>query len=102
MASQVLRKLIPLGDRVLVKRVLQEAKSAGGILLSDTGKKLNEGEVVAAGPGATTREGKLLPMYVKAGDKVLLPEYGGHMVKLGEDEYHIYREEDILGKFDLK
>ena len=75
-------------------------QSAGGILLPDTGKKLNEGEVTAVGPGASTREGKILPMNVKVGDKVLLPEYGGHQVKLGEDEYHLYREEDILGKFN--
>lgn len=77
-----------------------DLQTASGILLPETGKKLNEGEVVAVGPGAMTREGKLLPMNIKAGDKVLLPEYGGHFVKLGEDEYHLYREEDILGRFD--
>lgn len=60
---------------------------------------MNEGEVVAVGPGATTKEGKLLPMYVKVGDRVLLPEYGGHLVKLGEEELHLYRDEDLLGKF---
>lgn len=50
------------------------------------------------GPGAVTREGKTLPMNVKVGDRVLLPEYGGHTVKIGEDELHLYRDEDILGK----
>ena len=74
-------------------------QTASGILLPDTGKKLNEGEVVAVGPGATSKDGKLLPVYAKVGDRVLLPEYGGHTVKLGEDEYHLYRDEDILGKF---
>lgn len=126
MSSKVvaaLRKVIPLADRVLVKRIEQQAKvrwllfassirarashprtlpspqTASGILLPDTGKKLNEGEVVAVGPGATTKEGKTLPMSVVVGDRVLLPEYGGHTVKLGEDEFHLYRDEDILGKF---
>jgi chaperonin GroES len=74
-------------------------QTAGGIYLPETGKKLNEGEVVAVGPGAITREGKTLPMNVAVGDRVLLPEYGGHTVKLGDDELHLYREEDILGKF---
>lgn len=128
-------------------------QTASGIFLPEVGKKLNEGEVVAVGPGATTRDGKILPMNVKVrvdpsvarlahpaarvggapasaeaefwrsrsqlrlarihphtppcprrllpqvGDKVLLPEYGGHQVKVGEDEFHLYREEDILGKF---
>jgi chaperonin GroES len=55
-------------------------------------------QVVAVGPGAVTREGKVLPMNVKVGDRVLLPEYGGHTVKIGEDEMHLYRDEDILGK----
>ncbi len=53
---------------------------------------------MAVGPGAVTREGKVLPMNVKVGDRVLLPEYGGHTVKIGEDEMHLYRDEDILGK----
>lgn len=51
------------------------------------------------GPGAKTKDGKIVPMSVDVGDRVLLPEYGGHTVKLGEEEYHLYREEDILGKF---
>ena len=55
---------------------------------------------MAVGPGAMTKEGKLLPVNVKVGDRVLLPEYGGHTVKLGDDEYHLYRDEDVLGKFE--
>lgn len=116
-------------------------QTAGGILLPETGKKLNEGEVrfdavavvtrcwftsghdfsanaisssifkslllcglqvIAVGPGAVTRDGTKIPVNVAVGDRVLLPEYGGHTVKLGEDEYTLYRDEDILGKFQLK
>ena len=77
-------------------------QTAGGILLPENGKKLNEGEVVAVGPGATTRDGTRIPINVKAGDRVLLPEYGGHVVKLGDQEFTLYRDEDILGKFELK
>jgi len=93
------RKLAPLADRVLVRKLEQVAKSAGGILLPDSGKKTNEGEVVAAGPGALGRDGKLVPMYVAVGDKVLLPEYGGHTIKVGEEELQLYRAEDILAKY---
>ena len=77
---------MPLADRVLVKRIELQAKSAGGILLPDSGKKLNEGEVVAVGPGALGKDGKRSPISVAIGDRVLLPEYGGHTVKVGEDE----------------
>lgn len=64
-AAAILRRLAPLGDRVLVKRVVAEARTASGIILPDSGKKLNEGEIVAVGPGAITRDGKVLPMNVK-------------------------------------
>ena len=80
-------------------------QTTGGILLPDQGKKMNEGEVIAVGPGHTNRDGKLIPVNVKVGDRVLLPEYGGSAVKLGgaqrvgeEDEFTLYRDEDILGK----
>ena len=81
------------------KHLITHFQSAGGILLPETGKKLNEGEVVAIGPGAQTKEGKTLPMSVSVGDRVLLPEYGGHTVKVGDEELFLYRDEDILGKF---
>ena len=74
-------------------------QSAGGILLPDTGKKLNEGEVVAVGPGAPGKDGKLLPMSVAVGDRVLLPEYGGQAVKIGEEEFSLYREDEIRAFF---
>jgi chaperonin GroES len=73
-------------------------QTAGGILLPDSGKKTNEGEVVSVGPGAVGRDGKLLPVHVAAGDRVLLPEYGGHTIKVGDEELHLYRDEDILAK----
>ena len=98
-AAAVVRKVVPLADRILIRKIEQQAKSAGGILLPDTGKKTNEGEVVAAGPGALDRNGKLVPMYVAVGDKVLLPEYGGHTIKVGDEELQLYRAEDILAKY---
>ena len=59
-------------------------------------------QVVAVGPGVANRDGKLIPVNVKAGDRVLLPEYGGHTVKIAEEEFTLYRDEDILGRFELK
>ncbi|RLO10741.1 hypothetical protein DYB28_009288 [Aphanomyces astaci] len=98
--SSALRKLIPLGNRVLIKKVEPVLKTAGGIYLPDSGKNSQtEGEVVAVGPGARNHEGSLIPLGVSVGDKVLLPEYGGSVLKLGEDEFHLYRDEEILGKF---
>ena len=75
-------------------------QTAGGVLLPDQGVKKNEGEVVAVGPGATTKDGQKIPMSVAEGDKVLLPEYGGHTIKMGEDEFQLFRDEDILAKFE--
>ena len=74
-------------------------QTASGIYLPDADvAKQNEGEVVAVGPGARTHEGKLIPVQSAVGDKVLLPEYGGSVVKFGTDEFHLFRDEDILGK----
>mmetsp|Transcript_21206 Transcript_21206/g.32421 ORF Transcript_21206/g.32421 Transcript_21206/m.32421 type:complete len:104 (+) Transcript_21206:63-374(+) len=95
------RKLAPLGDRVLVKKAPKEVQTASGIYLpTDSTKDPNEGEVVAVGPGERDVTGQLHPTTLMAGDKVLLPEYGGSKVKLGEDEVFMYRETDILGKFE--
>lgn len=96
-----LRKLIPFGNRVLVKRIEVAAQTASGIYLPGADQqKQNEGEVVAVGPGARTIEGTLIPVLSAVGDKVLLPEYGGSLVKLGEQEYHLFRDDDILGKLE--
>jgi chaperonin GroES len=98
--KQSLRKLIPLADRILVQRILPKTQTAGGVFLPETKlDKPNEGKVIAVGPGGRKADGSLIPPSVKEGDTVLLPEYGGHTVKLGEDEYQLFRDEDLLGKF---
>jgi len=91
-------KIRPLGDRILVKRIKEEEKTKGGIIIPDTAKeKPQEGEVVAVGKGKTTEEGKLLPPDVKAGDRILFGKYAGSEVKLEGEEHLILREDDILG-----
>ena len=92
-------KIRPLHDRVLVKRVNPEEKtSTGGIIIPDTAKeKPQEGEVVAVGPGKMLEDGKVQPMNVKAGDRILFGKYSGTDVKLDDEEYLIMREDDILG-----
>ena len=90
--------MIPLLDRVLVKRVEPPTKSIGGILLPEsTQSKLNEGMVIACGPGRRYKDGALLPMGVKIDDKVLLPQYGGSDVTIEDEELVLFRDEDILG-----
>jgi len=88
-----IRSLVPLLDRVLVQRIKAEAKTASGIFLPESSvKELNEGKVLAVGPGGIDKEGKRVPMGVAAGDRVLIPQYGGSPVKVGEDEYHLFRD----------
>ncbi|EKU23088.1 chaperonin 10 [Nannochloropsis gaditana CCMP526] len=95
-----LRKLIPLADRILVQRILPKTQTAGGVFLPETKlDKPNEGKVIAVGAGGRKADGTLIPPSVKEGDTVLLPEYGGHTVKLGDEEYQLFRDEDLLGKF---
>ena len=100
----LLRQFAPLGDRVLVRRAAKEVQTASGIYLpSSSTKDPNEGEVVSVGPGERDVTGTLHVPSLKAGDKVLLPEYGGMKVKFGDDEADdmvLFRESDILGKFD--
>ena len=91
-------KFRPLHDRVLIRRVESEEKTAGGIIIPDTAKeKPMEGEVVAAGPGARGEDGKLQPMDVKAGDRVLFGKWSGTEVKLEGEELIIMKESDIMG-----
>ena len=91
-------KFRPLHDRVLIRRVEGEEKTAGGIIIPDTAKeKPMEGEVVAAGPGARGDDGKLQPMDVKAGDRVLFGKWSGTEVKLDGEELIIMKESDIMG-----
>ena len=88
----------PLNDRVLVRRVESEERTKGGILIPDTAKeKPMEGEVVAAGPGARGEDGKLQPMDVKAGDRVLFGKWSGTEVKLDGEDLLIMKESDIMG-----
>ncbi|WVZ57050.1 hypothetical protein U9M48_007491 [Paspalum notatum var. saurae] len=94
------KRLIPSLNRVLVEKLLQPKKSAGGILLPETTKQLNAAKVIAVGPGDRDRDGKLIPVSLSEGDTVLLPEYGGTEVKLAEKEYILFREHDILGKLE--
>ena len=88
----------PLHDRVVVRRVEAEEKSAGGIIIPDTAKeKPMEGEVVAVGPGARDESGKVQPLDVKAGDRVLFGKWSGTEVKLDNEDLIIMKESDIMG-----
>jgi chaperonin GroES len=91
-------KVRPLYDRVIVRRVAEEEKTKGGIIIPDTAKeKPQEGKVVAVGKGKMTEQGKLLTPDVKAGDKILFGKYSGSEVKIEGEEHLILREDDILG-----
>src|SRR5688500_16898187 len=88
----------PLHDRVLVRRMPEESKTAGGIIIPDTAKeKPQRGEIVAAGKGRITDDGKVTPLEVKIGDKILFGKYSGTELKLNGEELLMMREEDILG-----
>lgn len=96
-------KIRPLQDRVIVKRLAEEEKTKGGIIIPDTAKeKPQEGKVIAVGKGKVTEEGKLIPLDVKAGDKILFGKYSGTEIKIEGEEHLIMREEDILGIIEGK
>ena len=91
-------KFRPLHDRVVVRRVESEARTAGGIIIPDTAKeKPQEGEIIAVGPGARDEAGKLVPLDVKAGDRVLFGKWSGTEVKIDGEELLIMKESDLLG-----
>ena len=91
----------PLGDRVLVRRVEEEEKTRGGIIIPDTAKeKPQEGEVIAVGPGARDETGKIQPLDVKSGDRILFGKWSGTEVKLNGEDLLIMKESDILGVLD--
>ncbi len=93
-----MKKIKPLQDRILVRRLEEKEVKKGGIIIPDTAKeKPQEGEVVAVGPGKVGENGRRQPMDVKVGDKILFGKYSGSEVKLGDEEYLIMREEDVLG-----
>ena len=88
----------PLGDRVLVKRVKEEEKTKGGIIIPDTAKeKPQEGEIVAVGPGARDEQGKIQPLDVKVGDRILFGKWSGTEVKIDGEELLIMKESDVMG-----
>jgi len=94
-------KIRPLYDRVIVRRVTEEEKTKGGIIIPDTAKeKPFEGKVIAVGKGKVLEDGKVRPLEVKAGDRVLFGKYSGTEVKLDGEEHLIVREEEILGIID--
>ncbi|HEX5680173.1 MAG TPA: co-chaperone GroES [Desulfobacterales bacterium] len=91
-------KIRPMNDRILVVRVEEEKKTAGGIIIPDTAKeKPQEGKVVAAGPGKMGDDGKRIPMDLKKGDRVLFAKYAGSEIKVDGVEHIFMREDDILG-----
>ena len=91
-------KIRPLQDRVIVKRVDEEEKTKGGIIIPDTAKeKPQEGRVVAVGKGKVDEDGKVRPLDVKAGDRILFGKYAGTEIKIDGEEHLILREDDILG-----
>ena len=93
----------PLGDRVLIKRVAEEEKSKGGIIIPDTAKeKPQEGKVIAVGKGKRDDDGKVTPLDVKKGDRILFGKYSGSDIKLDQDEFLIMREDEVLGILDAQ
>lgn len=102
--ASAMKKLLPLLDRVLIKRAEAITRTAGGIVIPEKAQgKILHGEVIAVGPGIRKDNGDFVPLLVKVGDRVLLPEYGGTKVNLEENddkEYHLFREADILAKIE--
>ena len=91
-------KIRPLQDRIIVKRVEEEEKTKGGIIIPDSAKeKPSEGKVIAVGTGKVADDGKKIPMEVKVGDRVLFGKYSGSEIKIEGEEHLIMREDDILG-----
>ena len=91
-------KFRPLGDRILVKRVEEETKTKGGIIIPDTAKeKPQEGEVISVGAGARDDSGKIVPLELKAGDRILFGKWSGTEIKLDGEDYLIMKESDIMG-----
>src|SRR5207237_2320499 len=95
---RVLMKFRPLHDRVVVRRIDAEEKTAGGIIIPDTAKeKPSEGEIISVGPGGRDENGKLIPIDLKAGDRVLFGKWSGSEVKLDGEDLLIMKESDIMG-----
>ena len=96
-------KFRPLHDRVVVRRIEAEAKSAGGIIIPDTAKeKPQEGEIIAVGPGGRDESGKLIPLDVKVGDRILFGKWSGTEVKIDGEDLLIMKESDVMGIIEGK
>lgn len=92
-------KIEPLFDRVLIKKIEAETQTKGGIMLPENQAKTHEGTVVAVGTGARSRDGDFYKPVLKAGDRVMLPEYGGNKVDIDGELHWVYRESDIIGRW---
>lgn len=93
----------PLHDRILIKRIEEKETAKGGIIIPDTAKeKPQEGEVVAVGSGKKEKDGKIVPLDVKAGDRILFGKYSGSEIKMDNEEYLILREDEVLGILEGK
>ena len=98
-ATKTRTKLTPLGDKLVIKAVVQEELLASGIIIPDTAKeKPMQGEILAAGPGRLDDDGKRVPMEVKVGDRVLYAKYSGQEIKIDQEEFIVLSEKDILCK----
>ncbi|XP_014768720.1 10 kDa heat shock protein, mitochondrial [Octopus bimaculoides] len=99
--ARAFNKFLPLLDRVLVERFLPEVRTKSGIMIPEKSQgKVVQATVVACGPGGRAKDGSTIPLTVKFGDVVLLPEYGGTKVELDKKEFYLFRDSDILGKFE--
>ncbi|KAK9460654.1 chaperonin 10-like protein [Lipomyces oligophaga] len=98
-ALRSIRGVTPLLDRILVQRLKGENKTASGLYIPEKNvEKLNEAKVLAVGPGAFDAEGKRVPVSVAPGDRVLIPQFGGSNIKVGEEEFILFRDHEILAK----
>ena len=96
-------KFNPLHDRILIKRIEEKETAKGGIIIPDSAKeKQQEGEVIAVGNGKKTEEGKLIPLDVKAGDRILFGKYSGTEIKIDNEDFLILKEEEVLGVIEGK
>merc|ERR1711976_45780 len=101
--ARAFKKFMPLFDRILVERYLPETRTKGGLMIPEKAQgKVQEATVVAIGGGSKADNGGFTPVSVSVGDKVLLPEYGGTKIVLEEKEYFLFRDGDLLGKFEAQ
>lgn len=95
--TSTFKRLIPSLNRILIRKIEPITKSKGGIILQDNSEKINYGEVLETGPGLHDQQGNVVPVVVKKGDTVLLPEYGGSKVTLSDGDFWVYRDSDVIG-----